>query len=65
MMGLFYVMVSGTAAIGAVVLGWWDAEHVTLAQVIALIGVISMVALVQLEPRWLRKALLKNADEEC
>lgn len=51
---LFASMANNLVPVGAVVLGWWDSEHVTFAQVIALIGVISMVALVQYEPRWKR-----------
>ena len=61
---LFASMANNLVPVGAVVLGWWDAEHVTFAQVIALIGVISMVALVQFEPRWLRRAPAKNGKNE-
>ncbi len=44
---LFAAMVTNLTPIGAVVLGWADAEHVTTLQVVALTGVLLCVAIVQ------------------
>lgn len=44
---LFAVMVTNLTPIGALLLGWFDAERVTILQVIALIGVLTCVVVVQ------------------
>lgn len=44
---LFAAMVTNLTPIGAVLLGWIDAERVTALQVVALIGVLICVAIVQ------------------
>lgn len=44
---LFAAMVTNLTPIGAVLLGWADAERVTTLQVIALMGVLACVAVVQ------------------
>jgi drug/metabolite transporter (DMT)-like permease len=44
---LFAAMVTNLTPIGAVLLGWGDAEHVTWLQLVALMGVLVCVAVVQ------------------
>lgn len=47
---LFAGMVTYVVPIGAVAWGWWDGETITAIQIAALLGVLAMVALVQLGP---------------
>jgi len=48
---LFAGMVTYVVPIGAIAWGWWDGETITPLQIVALLGVLAMVALVQLGPR--------------
>ena len=47
---LFAAMVTNVAPVGAVILGWADAERVTALQIAALVGVLICVAVVQWKP---------------
>lgn len=44
---LFAGMVTNLTPIGAVMLGWWDYEEISLQQVLALVGIVIAVAIVQ------------------
>ena len=48
---LFAAMTNNLVPVGAVIFGWLDAEPVSALQAVALFGVVSMVALVQIAPR--------------
>jgi drug/metabolite transporter (DMT)-like permease len=44
---LFAAMITNLVPLGAVILGWFDAERVTALQIAALVGVLCCVAIVQ------------------
>jgi drug/metabolite transporter (DMT)-like permease len=48
---LYAGMVSYLIPLGALAFGWFDGEQITITQMVAVIGIVLMVALVQLSPR--------------
>lgn len=48
---LFAGMTAYLIPLGALAWGWYDDEEVTVLQVVAVLGILAMVALVQFGPR--------------
>lgn len=57
---LFASMANNLVPVGAVLLGWWDDEAVTMPQLMALCVVVTMVGIVQMEER--RKNTLSRIE---